>query len=204
MSAPVLCTVNTSPFRVPANTRPVESIAKAKTLSCVSPVLSQLVPLSVARNTPAVVCCTKKSMSGVQHTACRVSCHELSSSGGSAETKAPISRALKCRIMLSGVLAWCYEARMALTIGQLHLPTAFRNGRSLFYCRRSRRLLAGTLSFLKGLDGRQGRRDHHWWKVVGLRWDATHPSNPGSTCSRRVRPDESGSSVAGREETLTT
>jgi len=39
---------------------------------------------------------------------------------------------------------------------------------------------------------RQGRRDQHWRKVVVLRWDATHPSNPGGTCSGSVRPDESG------------
>ena len=61
-----------------------------------------------------------------------------------------------------------------------------------------------TLSFLKGLDERQGRRGQHWWKVLGLRWEATHPSNPGGTCSGSVWPDESGSSVVGREETLTT
>jgi len=42
------------------------------------------------------------------------------------------------------------------------------------------------------LDGRQGRRDQHWWKDLVRRWDARHPSNQGGTCSGSVRADESG------------
>jgi len=58
--------------------------------------------------------------------------------------------------------------------------------------RRARVVTGRIVGFSVLLDGRQGRRDQHWKKVVVLRWDATHPSNPGGTCSGSVRPDESG------------
>jgi len=51
---------------------------------------------------------------------------------------------------------------------------------------------AKPVGFSDLLDGRQGRRDQHWWKDAVLRWDARHPSNPGGTCSGSVRRDESG------------
>jgi len=51
---------------------------------------------------------------------------------------------------------------------------------------------AKPVGFSDLLDGRQGRRDQHWWKDAVLRWDARHPSNPGGTCNGSVRRDESG------------
>jgi hypothetical protein len=31
----------------------------------------------------------------------------------------------------------------------------------------------------------------YWWKVVVIRWDATHRSNTGGTCGGSGQPDES-------------
>jgi hypothetical protein len=45
---------------------------------------------------------------------------------------------------------------------------------------------------IRRLSCRLGRRDQHWWKVVVLRWDTMHPSNPSGTRSGSVRPDASG------------